>query len=481
MSALDDLAVKAGDDDVVGGVPARLVAAPASTEEAAALIAATRDLAVVIRGGGTKLQHGPPPRELDLIIDTRRLTGVVEHAAGDLITVVRAGTPMAELHRLPGQQLALDAPAAATAGGTVAANGSGPRRLRYGTARDLLIGITVVRPDGRITRAGGKVVKNVAGYDLGKLYTGSQGTLGLITECVFRLHPVPPAASFVRAIAPATRAADVLAGQFAASAIEVNAAPGADPEIAVLLEGTETGVRDRAAALARLLDGEVTDVAPPWWDTQPWPADGLGLKLTCVLSAVPSLVTAAVEAGFTVRGSAGTGVLYAGAPVPAVPSNPAPSNPAPSNPAASSPGASSSAGASPPAVPQPGNPAATTGFGYDSRSAPPPDPASAPESSRDQGASPPAVPQPGNPAAMTGLGHGSRSAPALDAASALVHLLRAAAHAAGGHAVVLTAPEFVRDGLDMWGPVPGIELMRRVKEQFDPEHRFAPGRFVGGI
>ncbi|GIE32479.1 glycolate oxidase [Actinoplanes italicus] len=385
MSALDDLAVKAGDDDLVGGVPARLVAAPATTAEAAALIAETRDLTVVIRGGGSKIHHGPPPRELDLIIDTRRLAGVVEHAAGDLITVVRAGTPMAELHRLPGQQLALDAPPSATAGGTVAANGSGPRRLRYGTARDLLIGITVVRPDGRITKAGGKVVKNVAGYDLGKLYTGSQGTLGLITECVFRLHPVPLTTSFVRAVAPPTRAADVLAGQFAASALEINAVPGGDPEIAVLLEGTEAGVRDRAGALARLLDGEVTDVAPSWWDTPPWPDGGLGLKLTSVLSAVPTLVAAAVEAGLTIRGSAGTGVLYAGCPGPA--------------------------------------------------------------------------------------GDATR----------LVSLLRAAATAGGGHAVVLTAPEPVRDGIDMWGHVPGLELMRRVKDQFDPDHRFAPGRFVGGI
>jgi glycolate oxidase FAD binding subunit len=406
MSVLDDLAVKAGDDDVVAGVPARLVAAPATTGEAAALIAGTRDLAVVIRGGGTKLHHGPPPRELDLIIDTRRLAGVVEHAAGDLITVVRAGTPMAELHGLPGQQLALDAPPSATAGGTVAANGSGPRRLRYGTARDLLIGITVVRPDGRITKAGGKVVKNVAGYDLGKLYTGSQGTLGLITECVFRLHPVPPTTSFVRALAAPTRAADVLAGQFAASALEINAAPGADPEIAVLLEGTETGVRDRAAALARLLGGEVTDLAPPWWDTPPWPDGGLGLKLTSVLSGVPALVTAAVDAGLTIRGSAGAGVLYAGAPLPAH----------------------------------------TTSAGL-----------------IDTPASASAGPAPAGEAGR------------------LVALLRAAAAAAGGHAVVLTAPESVRDGIDMWGPVPGLDLMRRVKEQFDPGHRFAPGRFVGGI
>jgi glycolate oxidase FAD binding subunit len=409
MSVLDDLAVEAGDDDVVAGVPARLVAAPATTEEAAALVAASRDLTVVVRGGGTKIHQGPPPRELDLIIDTRRLTGIVEHAAGDLITVARAGTPMADLHRLPGQQLALDAPPAATAGGTVAANASGPRRLRYGTARDLLIGITVVRPDGRITKSGGKVVKNVAGYDLGKLYTGSQGTLGLITECVFRLHPVPLHTNFVRSNAPPTHAANVLAGQFAASALEINAAPGTAPEIAVLLEGTEAGVRDRAAALARLLDGEVTDTPPPWWDTPPWPAgdDVLALKLTGTLSRVPALVSAAVDAGLTIRGSAGTGVLYAGAAFPTAPLSPASAHSA--------------------------SPAGGT------------------------------VPGPRGDAAR------------------VVALLRAAATAAGGHAVVLKAPPTVRDRIDMWGPVPGLDLMRRVKDQFDPDHRFAPGRFVGGI
>ena len=391
LSVLDDLAVKAGDDDVVCGVPARFVAAPASTEEAAALVAAAQDLTVVIRGGGTRLQQGPPPRDLDLIIDTRRLTGVVEHATGDLITVVRAGTPMAELHGLPGQQLALDAPAVSTAGGTVAANTSGPRRLRYGTARDLLIGITVVRPDGRVAKSGGKVVKNVAGYDLGKLFTGSLGTLGLITECVFRLHPVPVATAVVRATAPVPAfhrlAARVLSAQLAPSAIEIDAVPGADPEIAVLLEGTTAGVRERAATLARLLDGDITTEPPPWWDTPPWPSGGLALKLTAPLSRVPDLVTAALAANLTIRGSAGTGVLHAGAPV--------------------------GAGAA--------------------------------ETAR------------------------------------IVASLRAAATAAGGHTVVLSAPDGTRDGLDMWGPVPGLDLMRRVKDRFDPDHRFAPGRFVGGI
>ncbi|HEY7274224.1 MAG TPA: FAD-binding protein, partial [Actinoplanes sp.] len=128
MADVLDLARPAEDGDIVAGVPARLVAAPASTEEAAALLreAADRDLAVVIRGGGTKVDWGNPPERLDLIVDTRRLAGVVEHAAGDLITVVRAGTPMADL-TLDGQQLALDVPfPGATIGGTIATNTSGP-------------------------------------------------------------------------------------------------------------------------------------------------------------------------------------------------------------------------------------------------------------------------------------------------------------------------------------------------------------------
>ena len=122
---------------------------------------------------------------------------MVEHAAGDLVAIVRAGTPMGELQAVlatAGQQLALDTPlAAATLGGTVATNTSGPRRLLYGTMRDLLIGITFVRADGVVARAGGKVVKNVAGYDFGKLLTGSYGTLGVITEVALRLHPLPRA------------------------------------------------------------------------------------------------------------------------------------------------------------------------------------------------------------------------------------------------------------------------------------------------
>src|SRR5439155_9755015 len=135
-----------------------------------------------------------------------------------------------------GQQLALDEPLpGTTVGGTVAVNTSGPRRMLYGTVRDLLIGITVVRADGVVAKAGGKVVKNVAGYDLGKLFTGSYGTLGLITECAFRLHPRPRASAYVRAQAPPSAAAQVRQARVAPAAIEVDSASG---ELAVLVEGT---------------------------------------------------------------------------------------------------------------------------------------------------------------------------------------------------------------------------------------------------
>jgi glycolate oxidase FAD binding subunit len=375
-------------EEQVAGVPARWVATPASTEEAAAVLteAARRDLAVVVRGGGTKLDWGNPPGRLDLIVDTSGLTGIVEHAAGDLITIVRAGTTMGALAGgLPGQQLALDAAPEATVGGTVAVGTSGPRRMLYGTVRDLLIGMTVVRPDGKVAHAGGKVVKNVAGYDLGKLFTGSYGTLGLITECAFRLHPRPAASAVVRKrfADPAPAVAAVLAAQVVPSALEIDARPGAEVEVAVLVEGSADGVRDRVATLEKLLGGDVTEGVPDWWGTYPWRDGEAGLKLTAPLSKVPALLAAAGDV--TIRGSAGSGVLYAGLSA---------------------------------------DPATTVGA---------------------------------------------------------VERLRAAATRAGGHAIVLTAPPAVREITDMWGPVAGLALMRRVKDQFDPDHRFAPGRFVGGI
>ena len=194
-----------GPDDAVAGAQPSFVAAPASVDEASAVLraAAALGLAVLPRGGGTKLGWGAAPVRCDLIVETRLMSAVIEHAAGDLVARVQAGVPAERLSAVlaaAGQRLALDPPAmdgSETIGGLLATGVAGPLRLRYGTPRDLLIGITVVRADGAVTRSGGKVVKNVAGYDLCKLYAGSYGTLGLIAEAAFRLHPLPAAAAFV--------------------------------------------------------------------------------------------------------------------------------------------------------------------------------------------------------------------------------------------------------------------------------------------
>jgi glycolate oxidase FAD binding subunit len=156
-------------------------------------------VAVRIAGAGTK-PWGSPGADCGLILRTRRLDAIVEHNRGDLTAVVQAGLSLRELDdtlAAAGQMLALDPPFgeddAATVGGTIASGDSGPLRHRYGAPRDLVLGITIALSDGSLAHAGGKVIKNVAGYDLAKLFSGSFGTLGLITEVAVRLHPRPPA------------------------------------------------------------------------------------------------------------------------------------------------------------------------------------------------------------------------------------------------------------------------------------------------
>ena len=222
---------------------------------------------------------------------------VLEHAAGDLVARVQAGATIGQLSVAlgsAGQQLALDVPAEATVGGVVATGTAGPRRFRYGAPRDLLIGITVVRADGVVARSGGKVVKNVAGYDLGKLFAGSQGTLGVITEATFRLHPLPAAVAWVTAeFGPAERAGAVAAVAAAAgsplvpSAVELDWPGGSQRplRVGVLLEGTGPGVAERAKQMSELLAApggsvSVAETAPARWGTLPDSRDrGPGLVL----------------------------------------------------------------------------------------------------------------------------------------------------------------------------------------------------------
>lgn len=169
---------------------------PRTVTEAATLLCESSG-SVLVRGGATKLDWGGPVENPGLVLDTTELAGVLTHNPSDMTASVRAGTPLTSLQaHLAGsdQWLALDPPTArrgATVGGLLAAGDSGPSRLRYGGLRDLVIGVTLVLADGQVARSGGHVIKNVAGYDLAKLVYGSLGTLALVAEVVVRLHPLP--------------------------------------------------------------------------------------------------------------------------------------------------------------------------------------------------------------------------------------------------------------------------------------------------
>jgi glycolate oxidase FAD binding subunit len=394
-----------------GGVVPAFVVAPGSTDEAAAVLRAAteHELAVVVRGAGGRLGWGVAPSRCDLMIDTSRMSSVVEHSAGDLVARVQAGARMGDVAAAlgrDGQEIALDVPDGATVGGVVASGLAGPRRLRYGTPRDLLIGITIVRADGTVARSGGKVVKNVAGYDLGKLLAGSAGTLALITEATFRLHPLPAARVYVTAeYAAVGNACDAVAtaanSPLVASAVELSRPGLGGPiRIGVLLEGTEEGVAARARRMAGLLGPAETSLAPPpWWRGVPDAAGGTLIRVSCWVSALPTVLdavdAAARDAGVSpaIAGSAGAGVLYL----------------------------------------------------------------------------------------SLGAGGAGGAGVAAGASAGFVRRLRAALSGERGGVVVLAAPTAVREALSgyggMAGAVPALALMRAVKDQFDPGHRMAPGRF----
>jgi glycolate dehydrogenase FAD-binding subunit len=182
----------------VDGRAPRWVAAPGSVEEVSRCLAlaSTHGLAVSPTGGGTRRHWGRPPRALDLVLRLGRLDRVLAHEPADLTVSVEAGLTLGRLeaHVRPHRQfLPLDPPRAETStiGGIVATAASGPYRARYGTIRDGLLGLTVVTADGTVVKGGGRVVKNVTGYDMPKLFVGGLGTLGVVVSAHLRLHPRP--------------------------------------------------------------------------------------------------------------------------------------------------------------------------------------------------------------------------------------------------------------------------------------------------
>jgi glycolate oxidase FAD binding subunit len=286
--------------------------APANQREIAEALkdASGAGLAVVPSGGGTKRGWGNPPSRADAILSTERVNRVVEHAWGDLTATVEAGCTIAALQQelaAHGQRLAIDVlwPERATIGGILSANDSGALRLRYGGLRDLIIGLTLALADGTLAVSGGKVVKNVAGYDLPKLATGAMGTLGVITQAIFRLHPLPKETLTLtmRARDLATIQWLILAIQdskLAHSALQLRYEPGSEPECDALFEGTPAGIEAQRTALLKLAQkAAVEESSNTIWGArqQLWDRAGAIAKFSVLPGGIATAIAAIQQTG----------------------------------------------------------------------------------------------------------------------------------------------------------------------------------------
>jgi glycolate oxidase FAD binding subunit len=367
---------------------------PATYEESSELLRSCSEDHRLVRfaGAGTKAGWGNPV-EADVQVSTGRLTKILEHNAGDLTIVVQSGARLADVQAAlgdAGQRLSIDPPAPdATIGGVIATGDSGPLRHRYGVMRDLVLGMTVVLSDGTIARSGGKVIKNVAGYDLAKLFAGAFGTLGMIAEVALRLHPRPPRSVTLRSESDdpvqLSRTAMTLAHlPLEMDGLDVSWSDGAGEVLARFSGAAPEGRAEAAGRALADIEAPITVIDD---DEEIWEAqreaqrsrDGAVLRV----SALPSEMPAVLANVRRCVGRAGVGVFFAH-------------------------------------------------LGEDDLVG-----------------------------AIDGTRHSLAPAPA----------------------VVMDAPEDVRAKVDVWGSGDGgtIELMRRIKERFDPAGICNPGIFVGGI
>jgi glycolate oxidase FAD binding subunit len=264
--ALDVRQGDAGRDAVDGLVPS-LVIEPRTVEAVAATLAwaSNNKLSVLLEGGGTKRSWGRVPERLDVNVCLRQLDRVLDHRQGDLTVSVEAGLTLRRLNEalaLRGQQLPLDPPYAdrATIGGLLATNDSGPARHRFGTPRDLVIGVQLATTNGRLAKAGGQVVKNVAGYDLSKLISGSFGTLAAIVSATFKVSPLPAASKTLvieglRADELVRVVDDISKSQLEPVAFEIHVRRDAREP------GSEIRCLVRFASLPEVVDEQVRDAA----------------------------------------------------------------------------------------------------------------------------------------------------------------------------------------------------------------------------
>lgn len=476
----------AGHGDMVAGRRPRWVAAPGDTESLAELVraCAERDLAIVARGEGGKLDWGSAPRRLDVLVDMGRIAGVYRHDAEDLVATVGAGTPLRAVQAALGkrnQRLAIDPGSAdATIGGMLATGEAGPLRLGYGTPRDQLIGIEFVRADGVIAHSGGRVVKNVAGYDLGKLLAGSYGTLGLITSATFRVHPKPMARAFIsRPVTSPMEAHDLvvalIGSGLAPAAIELDL-PVIDPRAkAPMVSRPTPGHRAMpGGSLAEKPGGPEPTRSTSATATSPSGATRPGRTERPGRTTTTGTVAVLLEgspAGVKARAKDASRVMRGGATIserppdwwgryPFEPFDVALKIATPVADLYAALYALRDAAGFPVSV----RGSAGVGVCYASLPGSPDPPGGPPEQMRGRAAE-----------------QEARTRRHAQQIADVVTALRTTMIARGGSCVVLNAPPAIREAVDMWGDVGGIDLMRAVKRQFDPHDRLAPGRFVGGI
>jgi glycolate oxidase FAD binding subunit len=291
-------------------MPTPLRLEPADAEAAAAMLAqaAADKVSLVLHGNRTKMGTAAGT-EQRAAISTTGLKAGLAHYAGDLVATAPAGCTLRDVNAALARErqwIPLDPPfdERATIGGVVAANDSGPRRHRFGSPRDLVIGIEVALASGRVAHAGGRVVKNVAGYDLARLFCGSYGSLGLITSVTFKLAPVAPASRTVVSRFATARDAALAASRLAASpaltpsTIEI-VAPGA--RLLVRFESTERSARQMAETAARELAAGGSDVVmcegdaevALWSEHQALESADSGFA--CAISVLPTQVGAAID------------------------------------------------------------------------------------------------------------------------------------------------------------------------------------------
>ena len=243
----------------VDGVAPQIAACPASAQEVSELVkfAAAEKLAIIPTGARTKLSIGMPPSRYDLAIDMTRLDRVISYDPGDLTLSVEPGIPLARLAKVLAEHnqflpLAVPFYESATVGGTLASGVDSPLRQAYGTARDFVLGMEFASGDGALTKSGGRVVKNVSGYDLHKLFLGSIGSLGVITRINFKTFPLPPARRGFVASFNSLEAALELRKRIAASPISPATLDIVNSEMAQLLFPAETGASSTWHVLAGL-------------------------------------------------------------------------------------------------------------------------------------------------------------------------------------------------------------------------------------